>query len=82
MQLPGQGLDPDPDERRKRPGLHPLSHLPCHRLGMTVLLVIGAMPVTVFEVDPEVLDTFPTQLLDDQRMGRVGEVGLHVHHLR
>jgi hypothetical protein len=61
-QLLAERLDADADERRQRPGRHSLHHLERRRAGVAVLLLVGAVPVAVLEVDPEVLDRLALQL--------------------
>ena len=44
------------------------------RLGVPILLGVGAIAVAILEVDPEVLDRLALQLVDDAATNDVGEV--------
>ena len=73
LQLVGERLDADADERRQRARLHALRHLLRGSGGVPVLLGIGPVPVAVLEVDPEILDRLVLQLLRHAPIDRRGE---------
>ena len=58
-----QRLDADADERRQRAGDQARGGLLRGLRGVVVFLVVGAVAVTVLEVDAEVLDSLAVQLL-------------------
>ena len=80
MQLTRERLDPDPGEGRERPTSHPGRQLHGGRPGVPILLVVGAMPVSILEVDAEVLHGLPPQLLRYEPMNRSGQRGGQVEN--
>ena len=73
LELFAQRFDPDPDARRKRVCREASGHV-FGRLGREMILFLvrpGAK--TVFEVDPEILDRFPLQFVDDARTDASGQ---------
>ncbi len=73
VQLTRERLDPDPDEGRERPIRHPGRYLFGSRPGVPILLVVGAMPVSILEIDAEILNGLPSQLLRYEPMNRPGQ---------
>ncbi len=71
---PGEGLQPDADERRKRSVAATLLQGHARGLGVVVLLLVGPDAVAVLEVDPEVLHRLALQLGDDP-LAEVGRLG-------
>jgi hypothetical protein len=64
VQLSRERLDANADERRQRAGLHGGGDFKRRRLGVPVLFGIRPDAVTVFEVQPIVLDRFAFELVD------------------
>jgi hypothetical protein len=52
----------------------PAHDLLCRRLRVAVFFIVRPIAVAVLEVDPEVLDRFPPQLLHDSSSDDIGEV--------
>jgi hypothetical protein len=73
--LPGEGLEPDADERRQGALATALLQGGAGGVGVRVLLLVGTDAVAVLEVDAEVLHRLVLQLGDDalaevRRLGR------------
>jgi hypothetical protein len=69
-----QGLDADPDEGWEGRRLQSSDHLPRGLDRAGVLLVIGAFPVAILEIDPKVFHRLALELLDDTGVDRLGKV--------
>ena len=56
-------FDADADERRQRAGGEALSDFACAGRGVSIFFVVGAIAVTVFEIEAEIFDRFAFQFL-------------------
>ncbi len=81
-ELPGEGLDADADRGRQCPGRETRRDLARRGDGVAVFLGVGAIAVAVLEVDAEVFDRLPPELLDDARIDHVGERARQAEYAR
>ena len=80
--LGGEGLDPDPDERRERAFREALGAFLARRPGVAVLLRVGTDAVAVLEIDAEVFHRLALQLLLDPAVDDLGDAGIDSDRLR
>ena len=76
LQLLVERLDADADAGRQR-ALRPgrCDHVRGRRARKAILFVVGPVAEAVLEVDAEILDRLPLQLVDDARIDASGEFG-------